>query len=318
MTETLDIFADIVGQDSTKRKLGFFLQCHRNTGIIPTLLFTASKGSGKTFLANAFRKGLIRREGELAGQKAKLFIEVNCSTIKSIKQFFSSLVIPHINDKEVTILFDEASELPTDVSNALLTILAPNPNNKTTFSFDEYVVDFDFSRQSFIFATSEPHRLHHALKDRMERVDLEAYSANQLEQIVRHNLKDVAFEPSALSEIASVLRGNARSAQKMANHIRSFLGASKTFLYEEWAEMKCQLGINKLGLTPTEIQILQTLQQHPHTSLTRLSAVTGLTKEALMRDAELYLQNLDLMEITNSGRSLTAKGHQYLKSLKTN
>jgi len=311
-----DVFHKIVGQDAAKRKLNRFLKSHKETGIVPNMMFVAPKGTGKTFLAQEFRHGLIRREGEDAGRKAKPIVNVNCSTLKSVKQFFNNLILQYVNDKEVTVLFDEASELPRDVSMALLTILQPNPTNKNSFSYDDYTVDFDFSRQTFLFATSEPHKVFHALTDRLERIDLEDYTHAQLAEIIHRNLNDVEFEDGVLEQfVAPVLRGNARAAQKMAANIRMFIGKSKTFFKEEWQELCYELGIRPLGLTPLEIQVLRTLQQHKETSLTRLSAVTGMTKDSLQKDVEMFLQKQDLMQITTSGRALTGKGIEYLKMI---
>jgi Holliday junction resolvasome RuvABC ATP-dependent DNA helicase subunit len=220
-----------------------------------------------------------------------------------------------IADKEITCLFDEASELPHDVTMALLTILQPNQENSNQFSYEDYTVDFNFARQTFLFCTSETHRIFSPLLDRLERINLESYSHSQLEEIVKRNLPGVEFEPSALNGVSSVLRGNARSAQKMANDIKSYLGGSQVFMLEDWSKMKYELGINDLGLSPIEIQVLRILRDHKETSLTRLSAVTGLSRESLQKDAEMYLQNLDLMGISTLGRYLTGKGFAYLKGL---
>jgi len=315
-TTNNDVFHKIVGQNKAKRKLNFYLRGHKQTGIVPNMMFVAPKGSGKTYLAKEFRHGLIRREGEDAGAKPKQLVEVNCSTLKSVKQFFNALIIPHVNDKEVTVLFDEASELPKDVTMALLTILQPNPQNKNSFSYDDYTVDFDFARQTFLFATSEIHKVFHALTDRLERIDLEEYTQAQLSEIIQRNLPDVSFEAGVLeNEVATVLRGNARSAQKMANDIRAFVGQTNQFTCENWEEMKMELGINSFGLTPLEIQIMRTLAARKETSLTCLSAVTGMSKESIQKDVELYLQKLGMMVITTLGRALTAKGFDYLKNL---
>ena len=312
-----DVFHKIVGQDAAKRKLNRLLKSYKETGIVPNMMFVAPKGTAKTFLAQEFRHGLIRREGDDAGKKPKPIVNVNCSTLKSVKQFFNNLILQYVSDKEVTVLFDEASELPKDVTMALLTILQPNPTNKNSFSYDDYTVDFDFSRQTFLFATSEPHKVFHALTDRLERIDLEDYTHSQLAEIIRRNLPLIQFEDGVLeNQVSTVLRGNARAAQKMANDIRSYLGKSQTFFNEDWNKMKMELGINEFGLTPLEIQVLHTLEQHKETSLTRLSAVTGMSKESLQKDVEMFLQRLDLMQITTLGRALTGKGQDYLKSLK--
>ena len=202
---------------------------------------------------------------------------------------------------------------------ALLTILNPNSHNRTSFSYEEYTVDFDFSRHSFLFATTEAQQIFHALMDRTERVDLEEYSYGQLGQIVARVCKGASFEDGVLEEIATVLRGNARAAQKMANNIAIFLKSKrkKTFTKKHWQELSNQLGILPLGLNQIELQVLNHLASKKDCSLTYLAAKTGLTKACLQRDFEMHLQKMNLMEITTAGRALTVKGQNYLGTTKS-
>jgi Holliday junction resolvasome RuvABC ATP-dependent DNA helicase subunit len=307
-----DQFPDIVGQDRAKKRLQFYLQGYEANYTMPHLMFIAPKGCGKTTLAKAMGKAMFSRED---AARPKRFLEINCSTVKSVKQFFNQIIIPHINMKECTVLLDECSELPKDVTMMLLTVLNPNSENRTTFSYEDYTVDFDFSRQSFMFATTEAQSVFHALMDRCERVDLEEYTYNQLAEIVSRVLPDYTFQDDVLADVATVLRGNARAAQKISNHIKSFLmyKKSKNFTKKDWAELSDALGILPLGLSPIELQILGYLNRQKESSLTRLSAKTGLTKACVQRDFELYLQKHDLMQITTAGRAITKKGRDYLK-----
>jgi Holliday junction resolvasome RuvABC ATP-dependent DNA helicase subunit len=313
-----EYFEGIIGQDRAKKKLKFLCDGQRDSGICPTMMFVAPKGCGKTTLAKAVGTKLINRIENVG--KSKTFLEINCSTLKSLKQFFNQIVIPHIHDKECTVLFDEASELPKDLTMALLTILNPNPENRTTFSYEDYTVDFDFSRQSFMFATTEAQQIFHALMDRCERIDLEEYTYGELAEIVSRNLQGAKWEKGVLEQISTVLRGNARAAQKIATHIKVYLKREKrkNFTKKDWEVLKDALGILPLGLSPIEVQVLNILQQQKECSLTRLSAKTGLTKSCIQRDFELYLQKHDLMEISTSGRALTKKGQDYLKALDEN
>lgn len=308
-----ELFPQIVGQTRAKRLLKFYIDGYRVSHVIPHLMFIAPKGCGKTMMAKAMGKNLTQRENFL---KPKTFLEINCSTIKSVKQLFNQIIIPHVNQKECTVLFDEASELPKDVTMALLTILNPNATNRTTFSIEDYVCDFDFSQQSFIFATTEAQHIFHALMDRCERVDLEEYTYDELGQIVKRVLPEVNFEQTALKRVAGVLRGNARAAQKMATNIQAHLAAksSNYFGLGEWAYLEHHLGILPLGLSPIELQVLNFLDKRKNCSLTYLAAKTGLTKSCLQRDFEMYLQKHNLMEITTEGRGITAKGKKYLKA----
>ena len=233
-----------------------------------------------------------------------------------MKQFFNQIVIPVMQDRDATILFDECSEIPKDITMALLTILNPNPEHQTSFSYEDYTVDFDFRRLSFMFATTETQSVFHALMDRLERVDLEEYSLEEMGKIVALNL-DVDIEPKALQDIASVLRGNARAGQKMAQKIESYceMNDKKEFKNSDWQKLSKILSIYPLGLNTTEILLLNILKDNKDCSLTNLAAKTGISKQAVQRDFEIYLQKHSLMDITTAGRNITAKGMEYLKKL---
>ena len=303
-------FPDIIGQSNAKRVLDFFCNGFKQTSIMPHLMFVAPKGCGKTTMAKATARRLKVINND------KRYFEINCSTIKNVKQFFNQLVIPYMQDRDATILFDECSEIPKDVSMALLTILNPNPDNQTSFTLEDYTVDFDFRRLSFMFATTETQSVFHALMDRLERVDLEEYTLDEMGKIVKLNL-DLDIEPKALEEIASVLRGNARAAQKMAQKIESYCKQNHItrFAYSDWQKLGKILSIYPLGLNITEIILLNILKDNKDCSLTNLSAKTGISKQAVQRDFEIYLQKHSLMDITTAGRNITAKGMEYLKKL---
>ena len=306
-------FDGIIGQPQAKRKLDFYIDSYEKAGLIPNMMFTASKGCGKTLIAKALAKELVK-EGE---EKAKKYLEVNCASIKNTKSFFDELIIPKVHDRDVTILFDEASEIPQDVEMTMLSILNPNPRNRNSFSWDEFTFDFDFRRQTFLFATSEPHKVFHALMDRLDRIDLEDYNLDELGQIVLLNLAEVDFEDGLPEEIASVLRGNPRAAQKMAINIQMYLDANdrSKFNREDWKALSCTLGITPLGLRPKEVRVLRVLRDCRDVSLTKLGTKVKLTVQSLRCDYELFLQSHDLMEITTKGRNITQKGRNYLVEL---
>ena len=307
---TTELFPDIVGQSNAKRVLDFFCRGYEKTSRIPHLMFVAPKGCGKTTMA----KATARRLKSI--NKDKKYFEINCSTLKNVKQFFNQIAIPYMQDREATILFDECSEIPKDVTMALLTILNPNPDHQTSFSFEDYTIDFDFRQLSFMFATTETQSVFHALMDRLERVDLEEYSLSEMGEIVGMNL-DLKIEAKALEDISSVLRGNARAAQKMAQKIESYceMNNTKVFKLEDWKKLSKILSIFPLGLNTTEILLLNILKDNKDCSLTNLAAKTGISKHAVQRDFEIYLQKHSLMDITTAGRNITAKGLDYLKKL---
>ena len=305
-------FDKIIGQEKVKRKLSFYLDGQHKTLLSPHLLFVAPRGSGKTLLAQTYASQLLNSEG-----KKRKLITINCSTLTSLKSFINDVCIPYVSGKEISILFDEASEIPIAVRMALLTILNPNRENRNEFTYDDVTIEFDFKKVTFLFATTEAHKIFHALIDRLERIDLEEYSNDDLAMIVQKNV-DAPIDRDAMEEVKKVLRGNARKATQMANHICLYLSScnKQAFMMRDWVDFKNKLGINALGLTPMEIKILKILSEKSLTTLTNLSAKTQMSRQSLQRDTENYLQKLNLMEIVATGRKITSQGKQYLESLK--
>jgi Holliday junction resolvasome RuvABC ATP-dependent DNA helicase subunit len=306
-----DSVPNLIGQDRVKSQLNFHFKGYLANGIMPSIMFTAPRGCGKTMIATALASLLKVRDN------SKRKIIFNCSQLRNLRQFWNEIVIPHIHDKDCTVIFDEASELPKDVAMALLTILNPNKDNRNTFAYEDYSVDFDFSRQTFMFATTEGQSIFHALMDRMERIDLQEYSVDELGKIVLLGLEDYVIEVDALAQVATVLRGNARAAQKMAGHIKTYLdGNGKTkFTVEDWKDLQKQKSILPLGLLEKELELLTILSRKKETRLTELAAITCLSKGSIQKDYEMFLMKQGLLEIAPAGRSLTTKGKTYLREL---
>jgi Holliday junction resolvasome RuvABC ATP-dependent DNA helicase subunit len=308
------LFPETIGQDSVKKQLAFYIEGFRATDIMPHLLFTAPKGCGKTHMAQAVARNLVKK----GKTKHKPLLEINCASLKSIRQFFNQIVIPHVHNADVTVLFDECSELPKEIAMSMLTILNPNKNHRNSYSVEEYTVDFDFRQQTFIFCTTEGQSLFHALVDRLERIDLEEYENHHLGKIVALGLPDgVTASAEALKEASSTLRGNARSAQKMAMKIEQYCRATKKqkFTIRDWRVLADRLSIRALGLMPAEIRLLQELGKVREMRLTQLASKLGMSRQSVQYDYELYLQKLGLIGIETRGRYLTPDGRQYIKSL---
>jgi Holliday junction resolvasome RuvABC ATP-dependent DNA helicase subunit len=300
-------YSEIVGQEKTKAKLNFLLEGFEQTKIMPHLLFVAPRGCGKTMIAQETAKIMNRQKNVI----------VNCSTIKNVKSFFNQVMLPFVYDKDTTIIFDEASELPRDVTMALLTILNPNTNNQNEFTFEDGTYTFRFNQNSFIFCTTEAQKIFHALADRLYRIDMEDYSYVSLGKIIQNNLKskNQSIEINVIDEVASVCRGNARQAQSMANQISSYLMSknSNKLTSGGWSEIKGKLSIYPLGLSEIELNIIKILKEHGEVRLTNLSAKTNLTKDMLQKNVEMYLMRNNLIEVRPTGRALTKKGHDYHK-----
>ena len=71
------------------------------------------------------------------------------SLIKNLKHFIEMIMIPHLQNTDVTVLFDECHMLPKDVTMALLTITNPNKDNYNVFSYDGVDIEIDFNAVTY-------------------------------------------------------------------------------------------------------------------------------------------------------------------------
>lgn len=297
-------FSHIIGQEQIKRQLDFYLDAYKNTGVLPFLMFNGQRGIGKTEFARA-----------LGAACKKTFYEINSSSIKNEKQFFEQMM-PQVQDTDCVLFFDEAHELPRKLIAAFLSILNTEKKTVVTYTHQDVEYVFDFSKMSFIFATTEMDRLFAPFKDRLTVVDFVPYSNSEVKDIIKKRIPDVKFAAGALDDISTTIRGNARSAVKRAKEIEMYCEAKNNpnFSLEDWKELCHKANINKRGLSNTEVQILSALKERGPLTLTMLSAITGLSVQALRKDAELHLLKMNLLRI-DTKREITSQGLRLLETI---
>ena len=305
MSETTDMFEGLIGQDTLKSKLGFYTEAKKATGTLPFLLFNGAKGLGKTEFAKAFGKSL-----------SKPLIEINCSTIRNAEQFFEQVFIPAILDKDVTVLLDEAHALPKDLEMAFLTIFNVEGAKTKRFEFGESSLLFEFERQTFLFATTELDKLFPPFKDRLTQLDFEPYSGKELAGIIKKKMDWIDFQDNILDEICETVRGNARSAIKRALEVSAYaeVNNKSTFGRKDWKSLCDLLGIMPYGINATELQVMRILKERGACTLQMLSAVTGMSRTALQKDAEIFLLKNGFMRIDGK-REITGKGAKALERI---
>ena len=304
-----NLFPSIIGQHPTKRKFEFYIKAFERIGIVPNIMITAPKGAGKTMLARAFARNLVMPNT----MEPKRYIEINCATIKNLRQFVDMIMTPYMIDTEATFLFDECHMIPKDVTMALLTITNPNKENHNTFSYDGQDFDIDFKKLTFLFATTEPQEVFHALIDRMERIDLDDYSYDELGQILLLNTDKIKFSGDLVSKhIAPTLRGNGRSAQKMATNIINYCAGNnvRVFKKKDWDSLCDTLDIMPHGINKTELKYLRALARNGCVRLYNLAAKLQMTRAAIQSDCEVYLQKLNFIESSAHGRQLTVEARE--------
>tara|TARA_B100001093_G_scaffold517018_1_gene597332 strand:- start:3691 stop:4644 length:954 start_codon:yes stop_codon:yes gene_type:complete len=307
--ESDTMFSGLVGQSSVKRKLAFYKSAFNQTSLCPFLLFAGAKGLGKTEFAKAFANELNNRSGS-----KRPLLELNCSTLSNVDTFFEQVFLPIINNNEVSILFDEAHELPKDLTNAFLTIFNTESSPNKEFIWQESVCHFDFTRQTYMFATTETDKLFPPLKDRLTPIDFEPYSYDELSNIMALNISDdIHIDDDALERLSKTTRGNARNAVKRAKEVHLYCEAKRKdkFCLDDLRDLKDTLDILPFGISRTEKEILEILHKDGCCTLTSLSAKTGLSKTALMQDHEMYLLRKSFIEIDGK-RKLTPNGRKLI------
>jgi Holliday junction resolvasome RuvABC ATP-dependent DNA helicase subunit len=305
MTQTDEMFEGLIGQDTLKSRLRFYTRAKEATGTLPFLLFNGAKGLGKTEFAKSFAKSL-----------SKPMIEINCSTIRNAEQFFEQVFIPAILNKDVTVLLDEAHALPKDLEMAFLTIFNIEGAKTKRFEFGESSFLFEFERQTFLFATTELDKLFPPFKDRLTQLDFEPYNSEELAGIIQKKMEWIDFKDNILEEVSETVRGNARSAIKRALEINAYAEVHNkaTFGKKDWNSLCDLLGIMPYGINHTELQVMRILKDRGACTLQMLCAVTGMSRTAIQKNAEIYLLKNGFMRIDGK-REITGRGTQALERI---
>ena len=306
------MFKNLIGQDEVKRQLSFFADAQNKTGVAPFLMMSGAKGLGKTEFAKEYAANLKNKDGS-----KRPFLEINCSTIKNANAFFEQIFLPIVMHNEITILLDEAHMLPKDLVNAFLTVFNTEKGTFKEYHHAEQIFAFDFAKQNFIFATTELDKLFAPFKDRLTIVDFKPYTQQEMADIIDLVCGEIEFDDGLNLEIADTTRGNARSAVKRCKEIMLYCESKnkRDFTNKDWKSMCHTLGIKPLGLSNIEVEILKILKERGNCSLQMLSAVTGMSRTAIQKEAELYLLKRGLMKI-NGQREISGKGMNILEKFK--
>ena len=311
-------YPQIIGQKSALKKLDFFTEIQSSNGYFPFVLMVGSRGSGKTETAASVSKHLFDKTENTIRKS----IKINCSTIESVSSFFTEIVDIYCLSGEINLIMDEFHSIASvkNLVDTFLTIFDTNndinliPRNGQNYQFDK-------SKISWICLTSEPHLLPETLISRMEVINLEMLSLEDLTGIIKKNLQDIQIQDEQLlTDIASVSRANGRESFKLAENIKMNLKISNknTLTKEDWEKVKSKLGIRKFGLNNTEFKILKFLQSHSDgASLSKISSSLQLTQESCRLGFERFLLGNDFIQIeAGRGRVLTKKGYEYLSEVK--
>lgn len=310
------MFPGVVGQNKVLDRARFFIHEQNRSGYFAPLLITGGFGGGKNTIAKAISAQLKNNKGEI-----KPAIEINCSSISSLSQFFDDVVLPYLAGSEgITLILDEIHSINnvSKLLDALLTIWNTD-NNVNNYMYGGQSYIFDLNKISFICMTTDCHLLPQALRSRMEILQLEELNLDDLSLIIKKQIKDIDIDYNVLKNIASYGRGNGRESFKLGRIINHFSVHNniKSFTSNDWEKLKNQLSIRKDGINNIEYRIMKFLNNYGDSTLTKLASALNLNASATRLGFESYILANGYIEILSPrGRRLTLKGKEYLKEVK--
>jgi len=303
-------FTDFIGQKRTKSILGFYLDGYKENKFFPSIFIHATRGSGKTHLMREVGKNLLGENG-----KPKPFVEVNGASIKKLRSFVDTIIIPFVaSEQEATLFIDEIHHVDKTVLNWLLSVLAPTKDNRTKASYMDMEFDFNFHKFTFLSASTNAEKLNAPLKSRLKRVEMEEYVESDLIEILNKNSESIVFKDNVEKEIVNVCRNSPREVVQLSKDVIQYSQQkhNKVFNLKDWVQLTAKLGIRPFGISNSECLILHSLNKRGPQTLTALSAMLGLEPATVRRDLELFLLSKGLLCIDGK-RSITPLGQEVLK-----
>lgn len=299
--------SDLVGQSEVKKRLLIYKKSFEKKNQLPFILFSASRGAGKTKFIREFRQTLRKSDG-----CTPPIMEVNGAAIKSADSFFDQ-IYPVWDQNQAVLFIDEVHEIPDKLAQILLTVLEKdsNPVRRVTFEHREQgPIDytFDFRRISFVCATTDHQKLPKPLLDRLTQVSLGEYSKEDLFEIFLLNL-NCKVSDHIHEDIKRVFRGHPRACVELAEELDHYASAHGiTYInLDHWRDFCNTMGIHPYGLNNAEMQIIKVLGERRSCSLNAIAAATGFSKQVIQQEYEYALLHKGLIDIDGK-RMLTSKG----------
>ncbi|HEX8947088.1 MAG TPA: Holliday junction branch migration DNA helicase RuvB [Candidatus Paceibacterota bacterium] len=299
---------DYIGQEQVKANVHIVLEAAKKRGDMPEhLLFYGPPGVGKTTLAHLIARTLgaplkstsgvaIERAGDLAA----ILTNLDPGTVLFIDE------IHQLSHKIEELLY------PALESGSLDLVLGKGPSART--------VELSLPRFTLVGATTRVAQLSSPLRSRFGGgvYQLDFYTDEDIRDIIARSAGVLGLAPSeeTIAGIAARSRATPRIANALLKRVRDFAQVHDRELSGTVCEDACALfGIDALGLTKDDRRYLETLAENFRggpAGVRALAAALHEDAETVEHVYEPFLLRLGFIERTLRGRTLTARGREYL------
>lgn len=299
---------EYIGQKAIKDNLRILLKAAAERSTAPEhVLFYGPPGLGKTTLAHLISKETGRQikvtSGpaiEKVGDLASVLTNLGSGDILFIDE------IHRLNKTIEEILY------PAMESGTLDIIIGKGPSART--------IQLELPPFTLLAATTRVAAVSSPLRSRFSGgvYRLEFYTEEELEEIIRRSAKILGVETSRGAEkaIAKRARFTPRTANYFLKRARDYAQVHKTPLDDDAVtEALKLLGVDDVGLTPSDRKLLQTMAEKfsgGPVGLGTLAAALSEEEATIEEFNEPYLIQLGLIERTPRGRMLTVNGYDHI------